>query len=85
MDPELIAPCGMNCNLCSGYLAYHNDTKNNGFRTSYCIGCRPRKKNCALPNILIIVSIHLLIQKQKPTLSGRFHYLLPVTQVTKYR
>ena len=47
MDSELIAPCGMNCNLCSGYLAYHNDTKNKGFRTSYCIGCRPRKKNCA--------------------------------------
>lgn len=47
MDEELIAPCGMNCQLCSGYLAYKNDVKNKGMRTSYCIGCRPRNKNCA--------------------------------------
>ena len=30
--PDLIAPCGMNCAICSGYLAYKNDVKNKGVR-----------------------------------------------------
>jgi hypothetical protein len=47
MNEELIAPCGMNCAICSGYLAYHYDVKSKGIRMSYCIGCRPRDKKCA--------------------------------------
>jgi hypothetical protein len=44
---ELIAPCGMNCGLCSHYLALRNDLKKKGFNKSYCAGCLPRGKNCA--------------------------------------
>lgn len=42
---ELIAPCGMNCALCSRYLAYANN-----LTRSHCIGCRPSKKNCGVKN-----------------------------------
>ena len=35
----MIAPCGMNCTICKGYLS---DT-----RITPCIGCRPRPRNCA--------------------------------------
>jgi len=45
--PELIAPCGMNCGICSGYLAFKHDVKSKGIRMPYCIGCRPRDKKCA--------------------------------------
>lgn len=34
-DPELIAPCGMNCTICRSYLL------------SKCVGCRIRNKKCA--------------------------------------
>ena len=44
---ELIAPCGMNCAVCSGYLALKNDVKSKGIRMPYCKGCRPRDKKCA--------------------------------------
>jgi hypothetical protein len=47
IDPALIAPCGMNCALCSGYLALKNDIKNKGIRLINCPGCRPRNKKCA--------------------------------------
>ncbi len=47
MKAELIAPCGMNCNVCSNYLALENDTKAKGVKLPYCIGCRPRDKKCA--------------------------------------
>ena len=47
MEEKLIAPCGMNCNLCSGYLALKHDIKSEGFRISYCAGCKPRDKKCA--------------------------------------
>ncbi|MGA3288914.1 MAG: DUF3795 domain-containing protein [Candidatus Bathyarchaeia archaeon] len=47
VNPELIAPCGMNCALCSGYLALKNDVKSKGVRMSYCTSCRPRNKNCS--------------------------------------
>jgi hypothetical protein len=47
MKEELIAPCGMNCSLCSGYLAFTHQVKSKGVRTSYCTGCRPRGKTCA--------------------------------------
>jgi len=47
MQADLIAPCGMNCNLCSARLAYLNDIKQKGLRMPYCTGCRPRNKQCA--------------------------------------
>jgi len=47
MDSELIAPCGMNCHICSAYLGLKNDIKKEGIRNPYCTGCRPRDKQCA--------------------------------------
>jgi len=47
LKENLIAPCGMNCRICSGYLALENDLKSKGIRKSYCSGCRPRDKTCA--------------------------------------
>ena len=47
MKEELIAPCGMNCNVCAAYLAVTHDVRDKGLRMSYCIGCRPRNKQCA--------------------------------------
>ncbi len=41
ISEELVAPCGMNCAICSRYLSYVNDLKR-----SQCIGCRPRNKGC---------------------------------------
>ena len=46
-EEELISPCGMNCAICSGYLAYNHDVKSKGIKMPYCIGCRPRDKLCA--------------------------------------
>ncbi len=46
MYEELIAPCGMNCGLCSSYLAMRNDLKKKGFGKTYCAGCLPGGKNC---------------------------------------
>ena len=45
LSKELIAPCGMNCGICSSYLAYKNNIKGKGFPN--CIGCRARNKQCA--------------------------------------
>ena len=47
MNEELVAPCGMNCGICSGYLAFKYDVKNKGIKMPYCAGCRPRDKKCA--------------------------------------
>ena len=47
MEEVLIAPCGMNCAICSGYLASRNDLKSKGIKAPYCAGCRPRDKQCA--------------------------------------
>ena len=47
MNEELIAPCGMNCGVCSGYLALKYDLRNKGIRMSHCAGCRPRDKRCS--------------------------------------
>ncbi len=47
MKAELVAPCGMNCAVCSGYLALKHDVKSKGIRMPYCQGCRPRDKKCA--------------------------------------
>ncbi len=38
---KLIAPCGMNCAICSNYLAYVNH-----LNTSQCAGCRTSNKKC---------------------------------------
>jgi len=46
MNEELIAPCGMNCAICSQYLAFEYDIKSEGIKMPYCSGCRPRGKNC---------------------------------------
>ena len=42
IDEELIAPCGMNCAICSKYLSFRNHLKK-----SKCIGCRLRKEECS--------------------------------------
>ncbi len=50
-DPRLITPCGMNCAICSGYLAQTRDIKKRGVRRSYCAycaGCRVQDKQCTL-------------------------------------
>ena len=47
MNEELIAPCGMNCGVCSGYLALKYDLRSKGIRMPYCTGCRPRDKRCS--------------------------------------
>ncbi len=41
ISEELIAPCGMNCAICSRYLSYINNLKR-----SQCVGCRPQNKRC---------------------------------------
>lgn len=38
---RLVAPCGMNCSLCSRYLAYVN-----GLKRSSCAGCRTGNRKC---------------------------------------
>ena len=47
MEANLIAPCGMNCGICSAYLAYKHEVKEKGLMLAYCKGCRPRNKQCA--------------------------------------
>jgi hypothetical protein len=47
MEEILIAPCGMNCGVCSGYLAMKYDVKSQGLKMGYCAGCRPRDKQCS--------------------------------------
>ncbi|HXX54594.1 MAG TPA: DUF3795 domain-containing protein [Methanoregula sp.] len=47
-DPELVAPCGINCAVCSAYLARQHDLRKHGIRMPYCAGCRARNKQCAL-------------------------------------
>jgi hypothetical protein len=47
MTKEMVAPCGLNCALCSRYLALKYDVKRKGIMIPYCEGCRPRGKACA--------------------------------------
>jgi hypothetical protein len=47
MEEVLIAPCGMNCAICSSYLSMKNDLKRAGIMKTYCTGCRSRGKICA--------------------------------------
>ncbi len=46
-NQALVAPCGMNCNICSGYLAYSRNIPRQRGKITHCIGCRPRNKRCA--------------------------------------
>jgi len=46
MEEKLVAPCGMNCGVCSNYLAMKNDLKKKGIRKTYCAGCRIQGRNC---------------------------------------
>lgn len=39
---ELVAPCGMNCAICSNYLACANN-----LNKSQCAGCRTTNKKCS--------------------------------------
>jgi hypothetical protein len=41
ISEELVAPCGMNCAICSRYLSFVNNLKR-----SECVGCRPRNEPC---------------------------------------
>ena len=48
MKEELMAACGMNCGICSGYLAMKYDLNSQGLKERYCSGCRLRAgKFCA--------------------------------------
>lgn len=46
MHAELIAPCGMNCSLCSAYQLRQNGINKRGFNKKHCPGCLPRGENC---------------------------------------
>ncbi len=46
-DKNLIAPCGMNCNICRAYLAYSRNVPKERGKVTHCTGCRPRGKKCA--------------------------------------
>lgn len=46
MKEELIAPCGMNCELCVSYIFSKHDLNKQGFHKQYCEGCIPRGKHC---------------------------------------
>ena len=43
---ELIAPCGMNCGICRGYIAFTHGIPRVRGKVTYCAGCVPRAKNC---------------------------------------
>jgi hypothetical protein len=47
MNRELIAPCGMDCSVCSAYLSFLNGIPKKRGHITHCIGCRPRNKQCA--------------------------------------
>ena len=44
LKPELIAPCGMNCQICLAYFGYTVSGKK---RKQTCTGCRQRLRPCA--------------------------------------
>ncbi len=47
MNEDLVAPCGLNCGACSGYLAYSRGIPKRRGAISHCKGCRARNKRCA--------------------------------------
>ncbi|MFB0921118.1 MAG: DUF3795 domain-containing protein [Oscillospiraceae bacterium] len=46
MKDILVAPCGMNCELCIAYQAMQADLKKQGINRKYCEGCIPRGQGC---------------------------------------
>lgn len=44
---QLLAPCGMDCGVCSAYLAYANQIPRKRGEVIHCEGCRARGKHCA--------------------------------------
>lgn len=44
---DQIAPCGMNCGVCSAYLAFSHNLKKARGKIWHCAGCRAREKKCA--------------------------------------
>ena len=46
IERKLIAPCGMNCAVCSLYLAHKNKIET--VKVRHCQGCRPRNRECFL-------------------------------------
>lgn len=44
---DLFAPCGMFCGFCTSYLSYKYKIPKRRGIISYCIGCRPRNKQCS--------------------------------------
>jgi hypothetical protein len=47
IEESMIAPCGMNCAICSRHLALKNETQKEGVKIPYCEGCRAKEKKCA--------------------------------------
>jgi len=47
LNPDLIAPCGMNCGICKAYLAYSRGVPYKKGEVTHCTGCLVRNKNCA--------------------------------------
>ncbi len=41
---ELIAPCGINCGVCSLYLAYSSGLPEKRGNIRHCVGCKPRNE-----------------------------------------
>jgi len=73
VNSNLIAPCGMNCALCAGYLALKNNVKSQGIRMITCQGCRPRGKQCAY------------LKKQCPKLNGEITFCFECTDFPCHR
>jgi hypothetical protein len=91
VKPALIASCGMNCALCSGYLALQHDVKSKGIRMPYCKGCRPRDTNCAFLKkhctLLLNNSVELCFAcqdfpcEQLTCLDKRYHTLFRMSMI----
>lgn len=46
MEEKFIAPCGINCKVCSAYQSMEEDLNKLGYHREYCPGCIPRGENC---------------------------------------
>ena len=76
---KLIAPCGMNCNICSAYLAYSRDIPKIRGKINHCSGCRIRNKFCAFIKKSCTTK---LVTKNKITYCFECH-LFPCDQLKK--
>ena len=43
---DLVAPCGINCAICRGYITCKHKIPRVRGKISYCTGCSSRSKNC---------------------------------------